>query len=94
MDKLVTKKDIVEDLAAKEGLTKKAATDAVNFVFDEMTKALKKGNEVSINGFGKFTVVKKKARTGVNPATGEKIKIKASKAPKFKASKTLKDAVK
>ena len=92
--KVNTKKNIVDDVSTKFDLTKKDSTEVVNFVFEEITKALKKGNEVNINGFGKFSVVKKKARTGLNPATGEKIKIKATKSPKFKASKTLKDAVK
>jgi len=92
--KVITKKNIVDDVSTKFDLTKKDSTEVVNFVFEEITKALKKGNEVNINGFGKFSVVKKKARTGLNPATGEKIKIKATKSPKFKASKTLKDAVK
>ena len=92
--KVVTKKTLADDLAEKYGLTKKAAGEAVNYVFDEIPTTIKKGGEVSLNGFGKFTVVKKKARTGLNPATGEKIKIKATKAPKFKASKTLKDLVK
>ena len=92
--KVITKKNIVDDVSTKFDLTKKDSTEVVNFVFEEITKALKKGNEVNINGFGKFSVVKKKARTGLNPATGEKIKIKATKSPKFKASKTLKDLVK
>ena len=92
--KVVTKKTLAEDLAAKYGMTKKDANDAVNYVFDEIATTIKKGGEASINGFGKFTVVKKKARTGLNPQTKEKIKIKATKAPKFKASKTLKDLVK
>ncbi|MBR3311568.1 MAG: HU family DNA-binding protein [Solobacterium sp.] len=94
MDKVLTKKDLAEKLAADKEMSKKDAAEVVNYVFGEITDALKKGAEVSINGFGKFEVVKKKARTGLNPATGEKIKIKASKAPKFKASKTLKDEVK
>ena len=92
--KVTTKKTIAEDLAAKFDLTKKDANEAVNFVFDEIAATIKKGGEANINGFGKFSVVKKKARTGLNPATGEKIKIKATKSPKFKASKTLKDLVK
>ena len=78
--KVVTKKTLADDLAEKYGLTKKAAGEAVNYVFDEIATTIKKGGEVSLNGFGKFTV--------------EKIKIKATKAPKFKASKTLKDLVK
>lgn len=91
--KVITKKTLAEDLAAKFGWTKKDAAEAVNYVFDEITDAVVKGGEASINGFGKFERVSKKARTGLNPATGEKITIKASKAPKFKASKTFKDAV-
>ncbi|MBR2670460.1 MAG: HU family DNA-binding protein [Solobacterium sp.] len=90
----VTKKTIAEALAEKQGMTKKAATEAVNFVFDEITKNLKKGGVADINGFGKFSVKKRAARTGINPLTKEKIKIKATKVPAFKASKTLKDTVK
>ncbi|MBR2825260.1 MAG: HU family DNA-binding protein [Solobacterium sp.] len=92
--KALTKKALAEDLAVKFDLTKKAANEVVNYVFDEMAKSLKKGNEVDVNGFGKFTVKKRAARTGINPLTKEKIKIKATKVPAFKASKTLKDLVK
>ncbi|MDO4197415.1 MAG: HU family DNA-binding protein [Erysipelotrichaceae bacterium] len=92
--KKVTKKDLVEVVAAKVGTTKKDATEAVNVVFDEITKTLDKGGEVDVAGFGKFVVKKRAARTGVNPATGEKIKIAATKVPGFKAAKALKDAVK
>ena len=59
-----------------------------------MTKAMKKGGTVDLNGFGKFTVKKRAARNGINPLTKEKIKIKACKVPAFKASKTLKEIVK
>ena len=90
----LTKKSLADDLAAKYGWTKKDANEAVNYVFDEITNTIKKGGVANINGFGKFTVVQKKARTGINPATKEKIQIPASKSPKFKASKTLKDSVK
>ncbi|MEG0077523.1 HU family DNA-binding protein [Anaerorhabdus sp.] len=89
-----TKKIFAEELAGELGLTKKDATEAVNFLFAQMTKTLKKGGTVDINGFGKFTVKKRAARTGINPLTKEKIKIKATKVPAFKASKTLKDIVK
>jgi len=94
MANIITKKTIAENLADEFGWTKKDALVAVNYVFENITNSIKDGDEVSINGFGKFTVVEKKAREGLNPATGEKIKIPASKAPKFKASKTLKDLVK
>lgn len=91
---VITKKTLADDLAKNYGMTKKAANAAVNELFETMSDALKKGGEVNINGFGKFSVVKTKARMGLNPATGEKIKIKASKSPRFKASKKLKDFVK
>jgi len=74
--------------------TKKMASEAVNAVFDAITKSLSRGEEVGITGFGSFKVVKTKARMGVNPKTGEKIQIKAATKPKFRAGKELKDAVK
>ena len=90
----LTKKVLVEELAEKYDMTKKAATEVVNDVFESMSKTLANGGVVDINGFGKFTVKTRAARTGVNPSTGEQIKIEASKAPGFKASKTLKELVK
>jgi len=92
--KVLTKKVLAEELAAEKGITKKDAVEVVNYVFDEVTKTLKKGGTADINGFGKFSVKKRAARTGINPRTKEKIKIKAAKVPGFKASKTLKDLVK
>ena len=92
--KKLTKKELVEVVAAKLEMTKKDATEVVSVVFDEMTNTLKKGGDVDIAGFGKFVVKKRSARSGVNPATGEKIKIAAAKVPGFKASKALKEAVK
>lgn len=73
---------------------KKQATEAVDAVFDTITKALSRGDEVAIAGFGVFKVAKRAARQGVNPKTGEKIQIAASIKPKFRAGKALKDAVK
>ncbi|MBR2676938.1 MAG: HU family DNA-binding protein [Solobacterium sp.] len=93
--KILTKKVLADEIAAKhENITKKAAAEVVNYVFEEAAKTLKKGGVVDINGFGKFSVKKRAARTGINPRTKETIKIKASKVPAFKASKTLKDLVK
>lgn len=89
-----TKKVLSEELAQELGLTKKDSLEVVNFVFDQMSETLKKGGTVDINGFGKFTVKKREARTGINPKTKEKIKIKATYVPTFKASKTLKELVK
>lgn len=74
--------------------TKKMAQEAVNAVFDSITKTLGRGEEVGVTGFGTFKAVKTKARMGINPKTMEKIQIKAGTKPKFKAGKELKDAVK
>lgn len=89
-----TKKVLVEELASEKGLSKKDATEIVNFLFDQMSSTLEKGGTVDISGFGKFTVKERAARTGINPLTKEKIEIKATKVPGFKASKALKDLVK
>ncbi len=75
-------------------MTKKDAQDALETILDSITKALAKGDDVALTGFGSFTVKHRAARNGVNPKTGEKIKIAAAKVPKFKAGKGLKDAVK
>jgi len=89
----MNKGDLVNEVA-KVLNTKKEALAAVDSMIAAITKTLKKGQDVSLIGFGTFKVVKRKARKGRNPATGEAIKIKASKAPKFVAGKALKDAVK
>ena len=87
--KILTKKVLAEEIAAKQGITKKAATEIVNYVFDESAKTLKKGGTVDINGFGKFSIKKRAARTGINPATKQKINIPAKKVVKFKAGAEL-----
>ena len=74
--------------------TKKEAQAAVDCILETITKALKKDDTVTLVGFGTFKVSKRKARKGRNPQTGEEIKIAASKAPKFVAGKSLKDALK
>jgi DNA-binding protein HU-beta len=79
---------------AKVVSTKKEAQEAVDCVFSSITKALKKGDTVTLVGFGSFKVVGRKARKGRNPQTGGEIDIKASKAPKFTPGKSLKEAVK
>ncbi len=89
----MNKSQLIDAIAADSGLTKADSQRAVESLLDTVTKTLKKGDEVSITGFGKFSVVKRAARQGVNPQTGEKVKIKASKAPKFSAGATLKQAV-
>ena len=89
----MNKNDLVANVATQAGLSKADATKAVDATFDAITTALKKGDEVRLVGFGTFAVSKRAASEGRNPRTGEKIKIKASKQPKFKAGKVLKDAV-
>ena len=85
--------DLVEKIAEEAGISKAAAERALKSLLDSVTQALKKGDRVSLVGFGTFSVSKRAARTGRNPQTGEAISIKASKAPKFSAGKSLKDAV-
>jgi DNA-binding protein HU-beta len=89
----MNKADLVNEVA-KVLPTKKHAQDAVDTVFTTVTKALKKKDTVTLVGFGTFKVDKRKARKGRNPQTGEEIKIKAKKVPKFVPGKALKDAVK
>jgi DNA-binding protein HU-beta len=89
----VNKNDLVAAVADSAGLTKADATKAVDAVFDNVTSSLQGGGEVRLVGFGTFSVVDRKATTGRNPRTGETIQIPASKQPKFKAGKGLKDAV-
>ena len=90
------KKDgLVEAVMNAAGLeTKKQSQEVVDALFDTIVKTLAKGEEVNITGFGAFRVVKRAARMGVNPKTGEKIQIAASTKPKFRAGKVLKEAVK
>ena len=85
--------DLVAAVADSAGLSKADATKAVDSVFDNITSELKSGSEVRLVGFGTFAVAQRKATTGRNPRTGETIQIAASKQPKFKAGKALKDAV-
>ena len=89
----MNKNDLVAAVADSAGLTKADATKAVDAVFDNVTSSLQGGGEVRLVDFGTFSVVDRKATTGRNPRTGETIQIPASKQPKFKAGKGLKDAV-
>ena len=89
----MNKTELVEAIANEAGISKANADAAVKAFVDVVTKELKKDEKVTLVGFGTFEVGKRAARTGRNPLTGEEIKIKASKAPKFKAGKALKDAI-
>lgn len=88
----MNKADLISEVAKVVG-TKKEAQAAVNCVFASIPRAMKKGSPVTIAGFGTFKVAKRKARKGRNPRTGEEIKIKASRAPKFVASRALKNSL-
>lgn len=89
----MTKEELIEAVS-KVCCSKKEAGDCVSAFLDAITGSLSKGNKITLTGFGTFSVSKRAARMGVNPRTGEKIKIKATTVPKFKAGKSLKDAVK
>ena len=89
----MNKTQLIEAVAAKADIKKKDAEAAVNAFAAVIADALKAGEKVQLVGFGTFEVSERAARTGRNPQTGETIEIKASKAPKFKAGKALKDTV-
>ncbi|MBN2581566.1 MAG: HU family DNA-binding protein [Planctomycetes bacterium] len=89
----MNKGEFVEMLADSMGNSKAAAGRALDCVLDCLAKAVKREEKVSLSGFGIFEVKKRKSRMGVNPKTGEKIKIKASKTVGFKAAKALKDTL-
>ncbi len=89
----MNKTDLVQEVAGKAAVSKAVAEKAVNAVFDGIAEALSKGDKVSLVGFGTFSVAERSARVGRNPRTGEKINIAATKVPKFKAGKALKDKV-
>lgn len=89
----MNKNDVIAEVADKTGMSKAQAGQAVDATFDVITSALKRGDEVKVIGFGSFSVAKRAASQGRNPRTGESIRIAASKTPKFKAGKGLKDSV-
>jgi len=90
----MTKAELIAKVAKDAKITKAAAGRSIDAVIDGITKALKKGNRISLVGFGTFSVSKRKARTGRNPQTGKSIKIAARKVAKFKAGSGLSKAVK
>lgn len=89
----MNKSELIDAIAEGADISKAAAGRALDSVIDAISGALKKGDQVSVVGFGTFTVRERAARTGRNPRTGEEIKIAAAKVPAFKPGKALKDAV-
>jgi DNA-binding protein HU-beta len=92
--KIMTKMELIDRIAAGASLSKADASRALDATLDSVKAALKKGQKVTLVGFGTFSTSKRKARKGRNPRTGQVINIPAARTPKFSAGKTLKDAVK
>jgi len=89
----VNKAELIDAVAASSDISKAAAGRAIDAVVESVTDALKRGEQVTLIGFGTFSVKERSARTGRNPQTGATIDISAAKVPGFKAGKALKDAV-
>ena len=89
----MTKAELIAKVAKEAKITKVAAAKAVDSLTDTIAKELKRGGRITLPGFGTFSVGKRKARTGRNPRTGEKIKIRATKTARFKPGKGLREAV-
>ena len=90
----MTKSELIDQIADRAALTKSDAAKAVDALIDTVEDALRRGSEVAVSGFGKFHVSERGARAGVNPRTGERIQIAASRVPRFTAGSALKSAVK
>lgn len=89
----MTKAELIEKVAKDNDLSKALAEKVINSVTWNVTNCLKKGDKITLTGFGTYSVSKRKARTGRNPQTGQAIEIKATRVPRFKSGKALKDAV-
>ena len=89
----MTKADVIEAVAAEAELSRRRAGEIVDFILNEIKRALQKGDRVALNPFGSFIVRARQAREGRNPKTGEKIRIAARKVPAFVAGQSLKEAV-
>lgn len=90
----MNKQQLVEQIAQRSGLSKGQASEALSATLAAIEDGLAAGQEISITGFGKFSVAHRQAREGTNPATGERMYIAATKSPRFSAGTQLKDAVK
>lgn len=89
----MNKTQLIDAVAKDSGLSRADSARALDSLVNTVQKTLKKGDDVALTGFGKFSVVKRRARTGRNPQTGQPVKIKASKTPKFTPGATLRTAV-
>ncbi len=91
---IVKREHLAQKMVEKFNLTKKEALDIINFLTEEITNSLKNGLQVKIAGLGTFKVRERKARTAINPKTGEKVQVPATRVPRFTPAKDLKEAVK
>lgn len=89
----MTKADLIDSIARREGLSRQKAEEIVNGLLDDIVAALKNGDKINVSGFGTFSISERKGRTGRNPKTGETIEIAPSRVAKFKAGKILKEAL-
>ncbi len=89
----MNKAELIEGVSDKTGLTKKETGNVIDAITDTVKETMSKGERITLIGFGTFHVMKRKAREGRNPQTGEKLQIPAKKVPKFKAGKKLREAV-
>ena len=90
----MTKAELIDKIAITSGISRTAANNALNATLDNITRALQKGQKVTLIGFGTFAVQQRKARTGRNPKTGAEINIPAGRIPRFTAGKAFKSAIK
>ena len=90
----MNKSELINEVARKTGLSRREAEVGVQNMLDLIAKEIAKGGKVTLTGFGTFDVGKRKARAGVNPRTGDPIKIAASKMPRFKPSRAMRDKIK
>ena len=90
----MTKAELIASIGKEAKISKASAEKAINAFTNKVMKALKKGDKLTLTGFGTFSVAKRRARTGRNPQTGKEIKIPATRVAKFKAGNLLKSAVK
>ncbi|MEW5805472.1 MAG: HU family DNA-binding protein [Patescibacteria group bacterium] len=90
----MNKKELADKVAEQFGLSKRQAGEIVDFVFGDLINTVRSGNEASLAGFGSFSLAYRRARKGINPRTGERINISATRVPKFRPAKAFKEAVK
>ena len=89
----MNKEELVQEISKKSKVTQKEANEVLSALIETVQKTVSKGKKVTLVGFGTFEVAQREARTARNPRTGETMEVKASKSPKFKAGKALKDTV-